>query len=99
MVTVLPIDVIVSDPSIRSGRPAIAGTGICVSDIVAYHIFDKQTPEELAAGFKLPLGQIHAALAYYYMHKTEIDEEMRSSAEDTDILLDDLKKRGKLITL
>ena len=99
MVTVLPIDVIVSDPKIRSGRPVIAGTGLCVSDIVAYHIFDKQSPEELAAGFNLSLGQIHASLAYYYMNKAEIDAEMRSSAEDAEKLLEELKKQGRLITL
>lgn len=99
MVTVLPIDVIVSDPKIRGGRPVISGTGIRVSDIVAYHIFDKQTPEELAAGFKLTLGQIHAALAYYYMHESEIDEEMRANAEDSEVLLEKLKKQGRLIRL
>jgi uncharacterized protein (DUF433 family) len=97
MVTVLPIDVIVSDPKIRSGRPVITGTGICISDIVAYHIFDKQTPEELAASFKLPLGQVHAALAYYYMHKAEIDAEMKANAEDADKLLEELKRQGRLI--
>jgi len=97
MATIHHIDVIVSDPAIRGGRPVIAGTGIRVSDIVAYHLFGRQTPEELAAGFKLPLGEIHAALAYYYMHKAEIDEEIRQNAETANRLLDELKAQGKVI--
>ncbi|MEP7285622.1 MAG: DUF433 domain-containing protein [Chloroflexota bacterium] len=90
---------IVSDEQKRSGRPVIAGTGICVSDIVVYHVFDRQRPEALAAGFGLTLGQVHAALAYYYMHQTEIDTEMRVSSAESRRSADELKKQGKLITL
>ena len=99
MATIHHIDVIVSDPTVRGGRPIIAGTGIRVSDIVAYHLFDRQTPEELAVGFKLPLGEIHAALAYYDMHKSEIDAEIRQNADTANKLLDELKAQGKLIIL
>ena len=60
-----------------AGRPVIAGTGICVSDIAATMIFHKQDPDEIAAGFELDLAQVHAALAYYYSHKDEIDAEIR----------------------
>ncbi len=99
MTTVLGIDAIVSDPNLRDGRPVISGTGICVSDIVAYYIFDRKTLEELAVGFNITLGQIHAALAYYYMHKAEIDDEMRESADKAGKWLQELKRQGKLSTL
>src|SRR5260370_29981719 len=99
MITILHIDAIVSDPEIRSGRPSIAGTGICVSDLVAYYVYDRQTPEELATGFKLTLGQVHAALAYYFMHKSEIDAEMQANALNAEQSIQKLKHQRKLITL
>ncbi|RPI97581.1 MAG: DUF433 domain-containing protein [Chloroflexi bacterium] len=94
--TVLSIDTIVSDPKIRGGRPIIAGTGIRVIDIVAYYRYGGQTPEELATGFALSLGQVHAALAYYHLHKDEIDESMRAEAERAEQLIAELEKQGKV---
>ena len=93
----LPIDVIVSDPTVRNGRPIIAGTTIRVSDIVASHIFRMQTPEELAPHFSLDLGQIHAALAYYYYHREEIDGEIRENEARANHYLETLENDGKLI--
>jgi uncharacterized protein (DUF433 family) len=78
--TTLAINLIASDPNIRSGRPVVAGTGVCVSDIAAATIFHQQTPDEIALGFKLSLAQVYAALAYYYEQKDEIDEEIRQRA-------------------
>jgi uncharacterized protein (DUF433 family) len=44
--TILQISGIISDPKIRGGRPVIAGTGLRVSDVVAYHLYgDKLTSE------------------------------------------------------
>jgi uncharacterized protein (DUF433 family) len=77
MVTMLSINLISSDPEMRSGRPVVAGTGVCVSDIVIAMLFHQRTPDELASDFDLSLAQVHAALAYYYEHKSELDEEMR----------------------
>jgi len=72
--TTHPIDTIVSSPEVRRGSPVIAGTGIRVMDIVAYHLFgDQLPPHELANVFKLSLGEVYAALAYYYLHQSEID--------------------------
>ena len=59
--TVLAINLIISDPAVRSGRPVIAGTGICVSDIAAATVFHQQSPDEIALGFKLTLAQVYAA--------------------------------------
>lgn len=94
--TILNISEIVSDPKIRGGRPVIAGTGLRVSDVVAHHLYgDKLTAEEIANQFELNLGQVHAALAYYYLHQTEIDDEMRRNSEEAQTLLDELVKQGK----
>jgi uncharacterized protein (DUF433 family) len=94
--TVLGIDTIVSDPQIRGGRPTIAGRRITVSDLVARYLSFGMSPEELAINFKLTLGQVHAALAYYYMHQADIDEEMRRDEETADRLKIELERQGKL---
>ncbi len=75
--TVLSIDFIVSDPKVRKGRPYIAGTGIRVMDIAVAMLFHDQTPGEIADAYDLSLAQVHAALAYYYTHKDEIDQDLR----------------------
>jgi uncharacterized protein (DUF433 family) len=96
-VTVHPIETIISDPKIRGGRPIIAGTTLRVSDVVAYYLYAGHTPDELAAGFNLTLGQVHAALAYYHFHRGEVDAELRNDAENAEESLKALAKQGKLI--
>ncbi|MBI5961001.1 MAG: DUF433 domain-containing protein [Chloroflexi bacterium] len=75
--TILSINLITADPKVRGGRPCIAGTGLRVSDIVMAMLFHDQNPGEIAAAYEVPLAGVHAALAYYYEHKTEIDEDIR----------------------
>lgn len=99
MATVLSIQTIVSDPAIHSGHPVIAGTHIRVTDLVASHVYRGLSPEELAVNFKLDMGQVYAALAYYYMHKESLDAAMRADAEQAAELLSDLDQQGKLIRI
>lgn len=95
--TIYHIDTIISDPAVRGGQPVIAGTSIRVSDLIASHLYRGQSPEEMAANFNLDLGQVYAALAYYYQHKAEVDARMRADADESLGLLDDLERSGKLI--
>lgn len=81
MDTVLSIDLITTNPSVRGGRPCIRGTGLRVSDVAVAHIFHQQTPDEIAAGFGVSLAGVYAALAYYFEHKSAIDEEIRAQDE------------------
>jgi uncharacterized protein (DUF433 family) len=93
----LNIAAIISDPNIRSGRPIIAGTGICVSDIVTKSISgDTRAPEEIAEDFNLSLGEVYAALAYYHFHKEDIDSEIRASESEAEQLAHILEAQGKL---
>jgi len=80
-VTVLSIDTIVSNPKIRRGRPIVAGTTLMVQDVAAHHIYRKYTPAELAEQLQVSLAQVHAALAYYYAHKDEIDAQLEADLE------------------
>ena len=94
----LQIDAIASDPKIRSGRPVIAGTGITVMTLVLAHTTgDKFPPEVIAEHYHLTLGQVHAALAYYYLHQAEMEEQLSKEMEETERLLDDLRQQGRLI--
>ena len=77
MATMLRLNLLSSDPKVRGGRPCLAGTGIRVLDVVAVMLFHDQTPAEIAEAYALSLAQVHAALAYYYEHKAEIDADLR----------------------
>jgi uncharacterized protein (DUF433 family) len=64
---------ITQTPGVCGGRPRIAGTGVSVRTIVGYHRMG-ETPEEIAAQVPhLTLAQVHAALAYYYVNRDEMD--------------------------
>ena len=77
METVQSINLIATNPKVRSGRPCIVGTGLRVTDVVMATIFHHRTPGEIASDYEVTLAQVHAALAYYYQHKTDIDEDIR----------------------
>ena len=81
MATFLSINLITTDPNVRSGRPCLIGTGLEVTAIVIEHVFHQRTPLEIATDYRLPLSHVHAALAYYYEHKTELDDLMRKNDE------------------
>jgi len=73
---IISINLISTNPAVRSGRPCIAGTTIEVSAIAITTTVHMQTPDEIASDYRLTLAQVHAALAYYYEHKTEMDEQI-----------------------
>lgn len=81
MQSVLTIDLIASDPTIRNGRPCIAGTGVRVIDLAMAHLFHRRQPEEIAADYDISLAQVYAALSYYYAHKLELDNDIRSQID------------------
>ena len=97
MVTVHPIDTIVSDPATHNGQPVISGSRVRVVDLVASHLYRHLSADELATNFNLDLAQVYAALAYYYAHKAEIDTVLRTEAERAARYLQQLDAQGKLI--
>ncbi|MBN2577486.1 MAG: DUF433 domain-containing protein [Pirellulales bacterium] len=73
-------------PGVRSGKPRIVGTRICVSDVVVW-TEQGRSPEEIVNDFpQLSLADVHAALAYYHDHRQEIDRQLRASEEFADSL-------------
>lgn len=71
---------IVSSPDIRGGRPRIAGTGVTVRRIASWYKLGLNA-EEIADRFgHLTVGQVFAALAYYYANREAVDADL--AAED-----------------
>ncbi len=64
------------------GRPWIDDTNLKVIEVVLDTIADKMTPEEIHDNYGLSLAQVHAALAYYYDHKAEMDAEIERSRQE-----------------
>jgi uncharacterized protein (DUF433 family) len=64
------------------GKPCIAGTRIRVWDIHVWHNLRGQSPEEIVAAFpQLSLADVHAALAYYFDHREEIQRQAKEDEE------------------
>lgn len=73
-----------STSEIRHGRPCITGTGISVHRIAILHNLG-HSPEEIVRKYEhLTIAGVHAALAYYYANKVEVDGEIASDAADAE---------------
>ena len=69
---------IVKTPGVCGGRACIAGHRIRVLDIIVLHERRAYSPDEIVNLFPgLTLGDVHAALAYYFDHRTEIEADLR----------------------
>ena len=67
---------ITKEPGIRGGKACVDSTRIPVVALVAL-LKDGKTPEEMLVAYPdLSLAQVHAALAYYYDHRDEVDGEL-----------------------
>jgi len=65
--------------------PMIAGTTMKVVELVLDHLAYGWSPEELHfQHLSLTMGQIYSALAYYWDHKTELDEDIARRLEFID---------------
>jgi uncharacterized protein (DUF433 family) len=72
-------DRIARTPGVCGGRARIAGHRVRVLDIVAWSEHQGMTPDEIVSHVpSLTLADVHAALAYYFDHLEEIQEEMRA---------------------
>ncbi|MCY7357142.1 MAG: DUF433 domain-containing protein [Rudanella sp.] len=90
---------IVQTPEILGGKPRIAGHRITVAQIVAWHELMGLSADEIATTYQLSLGDVYAALAYYFDHQAEVDQISRESEQFTNDLEQStvskiLKKRG-----
>ncbi|MEX2372398.1 MAG: DUF433 domain-containing protein [Dehalococcoidia bacterium] len=79
MSTDTPVDIstfITSTPHVQGGLPCIVGTRIPVRQIAAMHL-DGLSAEAIAEEFPaVPLGHVHAALAYYLANREGIEADL-----------------------
>ncbi len=75
MATQHEITHIVSTPGVLGGKPHIKGHRIGVHHI-AWWYSQGESAADLARDYHISLADVHAALAYYYDHKDQIDREL-----------------------
>lgn len=71
---------LVSKPDYREGRPCLRGTGITVHTVAA-HYKRGLTAEKMAEDNPgLDAGALHAAIAYYFANREQIESELEQDA-------------------
>lgn len=70
-------------PGVCGGKPCIAGHRIRVVDVAVWHEQCGWSADEIVAHFpQLTLGEVHAALAYYFDHHAEIRGDLERAKFD-----------------
>lgn len=64
-------------PGIVGGKPRISGHRITVQNIAIWHERLGKSVDEIAAEYDLTLADVHAGLAYYFDHQSEIDQSIK----------------------
>lgn len=69
---------IVKTPGTVGGKARLAGHRIRVMDIVVWHEIRGYSPDEIVGMFPgITLADVHAALAYYFDNRQEIESDFR----------------------
>ena len=72
-------------PGHCGGQPRVVGHRIKVKHIAIWYERMGMSPDEIVSSHPgLTLGQVHAALAYYYDHREQIDQSIREGEELAD---------------
>jgi uncharacterized protein (DUF433 family) len=76
-------------PGVVGGKPRIAGHRIKVQHVAMWHEQMRMTPQQIAKDYELTLAEVHAALAYYYDHREQIDKDIA----DDDAFVEEMRKK------
>lgn len=63
-------------PGLLGGRPHLVGRHITVADVAVWHERMGLSADRICDEYGLTLGEVHAALAYYFDHKRGIDQRL-----------------------
>ncbi len=86
-----------SSPEMRHGRPCIAGTGISVHRIAILHNLG-HSPEEIVRKYEhLTTAGVHAALAYYFANKQEVDAQIAGDEADAERIETEFLSRQQVV--
>lgn len=76
---------ITKTPGICGGRACIAGHRIRVLDIVVWHEKRGYSPDEIVDLFPgITLADVHAALAYYFENRNEIEADFSTDSQEAE---------------
>lgn len=76
---------ITKTPGVCGERACIAGHRVRVLDVAIWHQQYGWSPDEIVSQIpSITLADVHAALAYYYDHREEIQEEIRAEREEVE---------------
>ena len=78
--TAPPIDLdrfIEITPGVCGGKPRVAGHRITVQNVAIWYERLGMSADEIASDYELSLAEVHAALAYYFDHRDEIEKSIR----------------------
>jgi uncharacterized protein (DUF433 family) len=78
------MQIIAVNPQVRRGRPYIIGTSVTVVDVAMAKNYHNQDADGIADWYGLTLPQVYGALAYYYEHKTELDQIIRTQIKQAE---------------
>ncbi|MGD0363462.1 MAG: DUF433 domain-containing protein [Bryobacteraceae bacterium] len=83
--SVVPNQRIVKTAETCGGRARIDGHRVRVQDIVTWHEYQGMTPDQIVSHIpSITLADVHSALAYYFDHVQEIQEEIRADRDYAD---------------
>jgi len=67
------------EADICGGKPHVVGHRVKVQHVAIWHERQGKSPDEIVAEHpELTLADVHAALAYYYDHRQQIDADIRA---------------------
>ena len=73
---ILSIEHIETSSDVRGGKPRISGTRITVEDIAVMRLKLGMSLIEIAGVYDLSLAQVYAAMAYYFEHREDIEQQI-----------------------
>jgi len=85
----------------ENGAPYVVGKGVKVAYIASLFTRHNWSVESIAGEHDLTVADVHAALAYYYDHKDEIETMIKIGddlAQQTGTSIDDIRRRNKNIS-
>lgn len=68
---------VVETDGVLGGKPRLEGRRISVIQIAEMVLDNGSDPATVADQLDISLGEVHEALAYYYEHPTEMNEQRR----------------------
>ena len=73
-------------PGVCGGKLRIGGRRSTVANIAIWHERLDKSADDIATEYDLTLADVHAAVAYYFDHRAEIEERIAESAALIDVL-------------